>query len=90
MEGLKSAADSSAYSPEKSAPMRSCRVRDRSGLPADVRAHFFKMRNEQRFDIEMPRGEVLVQHGELRSGFLLGQRQRAAEDAGDDLSASRG
>ena len=82
MEGLNSAADSSAYSPrEERADEKLARAGQRALGEDDVRSHLFVMRQQQRFDVEVPgvkfRGappRVL-----LRS-LLLAQGEGAAED----------
>ena len=88
MDGLKSAADSSAYSPEKSAPMRSCRARESGRCVKMCGRTFSKCASRQRLDVEVPRVELPAHGLELARDLLLGQGERAAEDVGDALGVA--
>ena len=49
-------------------------------LRADGAAHFFKIREQRLFDVEVARGEVSLHRLQFGSDSLVAQRERAADD----------
>jgi len=89
IEGLNKAADSSAYSPENSAPMSICRAWVSGRCGEDVLLHLGEMGEQDRLDVQVTAIEPGVKLLQFQLDLSLGQCQRPPDDRRDPLRAVR-